>query len=126
MRWLFYVLRPYLRAYIVEDDLEGTPYNYEARSLIHARPRWVLPAAKVTEEITQTRQIPAHQDCLSPRGHSAFSTPIEMLEFAAKMRELSGGKPIGLKLCVGPPHEVFAIMKTGIYPAFIVVDGVGC
>lgn len=276
MRWLFYDLRPYLRAYIVEGDLEGTPYNYEARSLIHARARgktdthpfgterdtasqeyrwfqhsmaphpepdrsprvsvgndqtrqpyaasvlnisamsfgalsaaaiealnkgaktgnfyhdtgeggispyhlkhggdlvWelgsgyfgardakghfdpglfaenarrdevkmveiklsqgakpghggLLPAAKVTEEIAQTRQIPVHQDCLSPRGHSAFSTPIEMLGFAAKMRELSGGKPVGLKLCVGQPHEVFAIMKailkTGIYPDFIVVDG---
>ncbi len=276
IRWLFYDLRPYLHAYIVEDDLEGTPYNYEARSLIHARARgqtdthpfgterdvasqehrWIqhsiaphpdpdrsprvrvgsdqaskpydasvlnisamsfgalsaaaiealnkgakagnfyhdtgeggmspyhlkhggdlvwelgsgyfgardanghfdpglfaekassdtvkmteiklsqgakpghgglLPAAKVTEEIAETRKVPAHQDCLSPSGHSAFSTPIEMLEFAARMRELSGGKPVGLKLCVGQPHEVFAIMKailkTGIHPDFIVVDG---
>lgn len=276
IRWLFYDLRPYLRAYIVEGDLEGTPYNYEARSLIHARARgqtdthpfgterdvgsqehhWIqhsisphphpdrsprvrvgnhqtsqpyeasvlnisamsfgalsavaiealnkgakagnfyhdtgegglspyhlkhggdivwelgsgyfgarddhgrfdpglfaeqacndavkmteiklsqgakpghgglLPAAKVTEEIARTRKVPAFQDCLSPSGHSAFSTPVELLEFAAKMRELSGGKPVGLKLCVGQPHEVFAIMKavikTGIYPDFIVVDG---
>ncbi|QID19123.1 FMN-binding glutamate synthase family protein [Nitrogeniibacter mangrovi] len=87
----------------------------------------LLPAAKVTEEIAAVRHVPAHQDCLSPRGHSAFSTPIEMLEFAARMRELSGGKPVGLKLCVGKPHEVFAIMKailkTGITPEFIVVDG---
>lgn len=276
LRWLFYDLRPYFRAYIVEDDLEGTPYNYEARSLIHWRSRgqtdthpfgterdvasqeyrwlqhsiapypdpdrsprvWVgneqtsqpyeasvlnisamsfgalsaaaikalnkggkagnfyhdtgeggisphhleyggdlvwelgsgyfgardkngnfdpdlfaaeagrdvvrmteiklsqgakpghgglLPAAKVTEEIARTRKVPAHEDCLSPRGHSAFSTPLEMLEFVARMRELSGGKPVGLKMCVGQPHEVFAIMKailkTNIYPDFIVVDG---
>ncbi|WP_231886340.1 FMN-binding glutamate synthase family protein [Sulfitobacter sp. HI0054] len=87
----------------------------------------LLPAAKVTDEIAKIRQVPAHEDCLSPRGHSAFSTPIEMLEFAAKMRELSGGKPVGLKLCIGQPHEPFAIMKailkTGIHPDFIVVDG---
>ena len=276
IRWLFYELRPYLRAYIVEDDLGGTPYSFNARNLVHARARgltdthpfgterdtdgnnyhWLshsiapaenpdlsprvmvggdqctkpysasilnisamsfgalsanavralnmgakqgnfyhdtgegglsdhhlsgggdlvwelgsayfgardkdghfdpekfrdgaaheavkmteiklsqgakpghgglLPAAKVTEEIAHVRQIPAHQDALSPRGHSAFSTPIEMLEFAARMRDLSGGKPVGLKLCVGQPHEVFsivkAILKTGITPDFIVVDG---
>lgn len=87
----------------------------------------LLPAAKVTEEIARIRGVPAHQDCLSPRGHSAFSTPIELLEFAARMRDLSGGKPVGIKLCVGQPHEPFALVKamleTGIRPEFIVVDG---
>ena len=87
----------------------------------------LLPAAKVTEEIAEVRQVPAHQDCLSPRGHSAFSTPIELLEFAEQMRNLSGGKPVGIKLCIGKQHEVLAIMKamlkTGIYLDFIVVDG---
>lgn len=87
----------------------------------------LLPATKVTEEIARVRQIEAHKDCLSPRTHSAFSTPVELLEFAASMRELSGGKPVGLKLCIGQPHEVMALMKamlkTGIYPEFIVVDG---
>ncbi|KEP69377.1 glutamate synthase [Thioclava dalianensis] len=275
-RWLFYDLRPFLRAYIVEGDLEGKPFSYEARNLVHARARgetdthpfgteldveseeyaWInhsiapnddpdtsprvsvgnaqcakpysasvlnisamsfgalsgnavealnigaklggfyhdtgeggyspyhakhggdivwelgsgyfgardksgrfdadlfaeqasrdqvkmteiklsqgakpghgglLPAAKVTEEIAQTRKVPAHQDCLSPRGHSAFSTPVEMMEFAARMRDLSGGKPVGLKLCIGQPHEAFALVKamqtSGIYPDFIVVDG---
>ncbi len=276
IRWLFYDLRPYLRAYIVEDDLGGKPYSFEARNLVHARARgktdthpfgterdtqseeymWLnhsiapaakpekhprvrvgndqcskpydasvmnvsamsfgalsaraiealnlgarqgvfyhdtgeggispyhlkhggdlvwelgsgyfgarddkgnfdpglfadgaqhdavkmteiklsqgakpghgglLPGAKVTQEIADTRKVPAHQDCLSPSGHSAFSTPVQMLEFAANMRDLSGGKPVGLKLCVGQPHEVFAIMKamrkTGIFPDFLVVDG---
>ncbi|TMV78438.1 FMN-binding glutamate synthase family protein [Thioclava sp. BHET1] len=276
IRWFFYDLRPFLRAYIVEDDLNGTPFSFEARNLIHARARgetdtkpfgterdtdapeyhWLshsiapepdpdmsprvtvgndqtgkpysasvlnisamsfgalsanavralnlgakqggfyhdtgeggispyhlehggdlvwelgsgyfgardkdghfdpekfrdaaahdavkmveiklsqgakpghgglLPAAKVSEEIARIRQVPAHQDCLSPRGHSAFSTPIEMLEFAARMRDLSGGKPVGIKLCIGQPSEVFAVMKaiqeTGITPEFIVVDG---
>jgi glutamate synthase domain-containing protein 2 len=87
----------------------------------------VLPARKVTQEIAAVRHVPAWQDCVSPRAHSAFSTPVELLEFAARMRELSGGKPVGFKLCVGQPHEVMAIMKamlkTGIYPDFIVVDG---
>ena len=276
LRWLFYDLRPYLRAYIVEGDLEGKPYSFEARSLIHARARgendthpfgtehdttaddyhWLshsiapaaepdvaprvrvgnehtskpydvsvlnasamsfgslsanaiealnkgarlggfyhdtgeggisdyhlkhggdlvweigsgyfgcrddagrfdpaaysdnaqrdtvkmteiklsqgakpghggmLPAAKVTEEIARARRVPAHHDCISPAAHSAFSTPVELLEFSARLRELSGGKPVGLKLCVGQPHEVFALMKamlkTGLHPDFIVVVG---
>ncbi|MWD28003.1 FMN-binding glutamate synthase family protein [Aquicoccus sp. SCR17] len=87
----------------------------------------MLPAAKVTQEIAEARQVPAHQDCLSPNGHSAFSTPVEMLEFAASLREMSGGKPVGLKFCVGQPHGVFALVKairkTGICPDFLVVDG---
>ena len=87
----------------------------------------LLPGAKVTEEIARIRNVPAHEDCLSPRGHTAFSTPVEMLEFAARMRNLSGGKPVGLKLCIGQPHEPFAIIKamleTAILPDFIVVDG---
>lgn len=87
----------------------------------------MLPAAKVTAEIAEVRKIPVHEDCISPRGHSAFSTPVELVEFAARMRELSGGKPVGIKLCVGQIHEVLAIMKamikTGIYLDYIVVDG---
>ena len=87
----------------------------------------LLPGAKVTEEIAKTRDVPQGEDCLSPPGHSAFSTPREMLEFAARMRDLSGGKPVGIKLCVGYPHEVFAVMKamiaSGVYLDFIVIDG---
>ncbi|MFX0546106.1 FMN-binding glutamate synthase family protein [Roseovarius sp. S1116L3] len=276
VRWLFYKLRPYLRAYIVEDDLSGTPYSFDARNLVHARARgetdthpfgterqtdaedyhWLmhsmapendpdtaprvhvghdqtskpysasilnvsamsfgslsanairalnigaakggyyhdtgeggvsdhhtahggdlvwelgsgyfgargkdgnfdpemfrdtatrdqvkmteiklsqgakpghggmLPGGKVTAEIARVRGIEQGKDCISPRAHKAFSTPIEMLEFAAQMRELSGGKPVGIKLCIGQPYEVFAMMKaileTGIKPEFIVVDG---
>lgn len=87
----------------------------------------VLPGAKVTQEIAETRKVRVGEDCISPAGHSAFSTPREMIEFAARLRELSGGKPVGVKLCVGHPHEVFAIMKamlaSGIHLDFIVVDG---
>jgi glutamate synthase domain-containing protein 2 len=87
----------------------------------------VLPAAKVSEEISRTRGVPMGCDCISPSGHSCFSTPIGMMEFIAKMRELSGGKPAGFKLCVGHPWEFLAVCKamlqTGIYPDFIVIDG---
>ncbi|GAC1576799.1 MAG: FMN-binding glutamate synthase family protein [Sphingomicrobium sp.] len=87
----------------------------------------LLPGAKVTAEIAQTRDVPEGKDCLSPAYHSAFSTPHELLEFAAMMRDLSGGKPVGIKLCVGYPHELFAIAKamlaTGIMLDFIVIDG---
>jgi glutamate synthase domain-containing protein 2 len=87
----------------------------------------VLPAAKVSEEISRTRGVPMGCDCISPSGHSCFSTPIGMMEFIGKMRELSGGKPAGFKLCVGHPWEFLAVCKamlqTGIYPDFIVIDG---
>ncbi|MFN4203073.1 MAG: FMN-binding glutamate synthase family protein [Tabrizicola sp.] len=87
----------------------------------------VLPAAKVTAEIAAIRGVPMGQDCISPAQHSAFSTPTGLLEFIARMRELSGGKPAGFKLCIGHPWEFMAICKamlaTGITPDFIVVDG---
>ena len=87
----------------------------------------VLPAAKVTEEISQIRGVPMGQDCNSPAFHSCFSTPVGLLEFIARMRDLSGGKPAGFKLCIGHPWEFMAICKamveTGITPDFIVVDG---
>lgn len=87
----------------------------------------MLPGPKVTAEIAKTRDVPEGKDCLSPPGHSAFSTPKELLEFAARMRDLSGGKPVGIKLCVGFPHELMAVAKamlaTGITLDFIVIDG---
>ena len=87
----------------------------------------ILPAAKVSIEIASARGVPAGLDCLSPARHSAFSTPIEMLNFIERLRTLSGGKPTGFKLAIGHPWEFFAIVKamllTGIVPDFIVVDG---
>jgi glutamate synthase domain-containing protein 2 len=87
----------------------------------------VLPGAKVSAEIAATRGVPQGVDCISPSRHSAFSTPVEMMQFIALMRELSGGKPAGFKLCIGHPWEFLAVCKamveTGIYPDFIVVDG---
>ncbi|WP_374356115.1 FMN-binding glutamate synthase family protein [Thermomonas sp.] len=87
----------------------------------------VLPAAKVSAEISATRGVPMGQDCVSPARHSAFSTPIELLQFVARLRELSGGKPTGFKLAIGHPWEWFGIAKamleSDILPDFIVVDG---
>ena len=87
----------------------------------------VLPGPKVTPEIAEARGVPPWVDCVSPASHSAFSTPIEMMQFIDRLRTLSGGKPVGFKLCIGHPWEWFAIAKamlaTGITPDFIVVDG---
>jgi glutamate synthase domain-containing protein 2 len=87
----------------------------------------VLPGAKVTVEIAQARGVAPGVDCVSPAAHSAFATPHGLLEFVARLRELSGGKPTGFKLCIGHPWEFFAVAKamlaTGITPDFIVVDG---
>jgi glutamate synthase domain-containing protein 2 len=87
----------------------------------------ILPGAKVTPEISAARGVPIGVDCVSPSSHSAFGTPLEMMAFIVKLRELSGGKPVGFKFCVGHPWEWFGIVKamleTGITPDFIVVDG---
>ncbi len=87
----------------------------------------VLPAAKVTREIADTRGVPMGRDCVSPARHSAFSTPLEMMAFVAELRRLSGGKPVGFKLCIGHPWEFMAIVKamreSGVLVDFVVVDG---
>ena len=87
----------------------------------------VLPGAKVTAEIAAIRGVAQGQDCISPAAHSAFSTPVGLLQFIQQLRTLSGGKPVGFKLCIGHRTEFFAIVKamveTGITPDFIVVDG---
>ncbi|MEO8011970.1 MAG: FMN-binding glutamate synthase family protein [Dokdonella sp.] len=87
----------------------------------------MLPGAKVTREIAETRGVPEGEDCISPARHSAFDSPQGLLHFVARLRELSGGKPVGFKLAIGHPWEWFGIAKamlaTGIRPDFIVVDG---
>ena len=87
----------------------------------------ILPGPKVTAEIAAARKVKQGEDCMSPTGHSAFSTPIELLEFVVRLRELCGDKPVGFKLCVGNLREWMAIAKamveTGIVPDFITVDG---
>ena len=87
----------------------------------------ILPAAKLTEEIAAIRDVPMGKDVVSPPGHSAFSTPLELLMFVKQLRELSGGKPVGFKLCVGRRDEFLGICKamveTNITPDFITVDG---
>lgn len=87
----------------------------------------ILPKDKISEEIAQIRGVPRDRDCVSPAAHSAFSTPIEMMHFIQKLRELSNGKPVGFKLCIGQPWQFMSIVKamleTKIVPDFIVVDG---
>lgn len=87
----------------------------------------VLPAAKVNAEIARTRGVPEGEKCVSPSAHKVFETPTELIEFIARMRDLSGGKPAGFKLCVGSRSEVLAMCKAildvGTAPDFIIVDG---
>ena len=87
----------------------------------------ILPGSKVTAEIAAARGVKEGEACISPASHSAFSTPLELMHFIKTLRDLSGGKPVGFKFCVGHPWEWFGIVKamleTGIYPDFIVVDG---
>lgn len=87
----------------------------------------LLPAAKVSAEIAAIREVPVGETCHSPASHSAFSTPKGLLEFIRTLRELSGGKPVGFKLCIGIRSEFMAICKamleTGITPDFITIDG---
>lgn len=87
----------------------------------------MLMAPKVTPEIAETRGVPEYQDCISPSRHTEFSTPNELLDFVERLRDLSGGKPVGIKLCIGHPWEFIAIVKamveTGKMIDFITVDG---
>jgi glutamate synthase domain-containing protein 2 len=87
----------------------------------------ILPGEKVTPEIAAIRGVPVGEDVISPPGHSAFDTPIGLMEFIVQLRELSGGRPVGFKLCLGSPREFLALIKamleTDVVPDFITVDG---
>ncbi|MEE4303112.1 MAG: FMN-binding glutamate synthase family protein, partial [Wenzhouxiangella sp.] len=85
----------------------------------------ILPAPKVSREIAEARGVELGEACISPSGHSAFSTPVELMEFIGEMRKLSGGKPVGMKFCMGRISDFLAICRamldTGIRPDFITV-----
>ena len=87
----------------------------------------ILSGKKVTQEIADIRNVPIAKDIISPPAHTAFYDPESMLKFIATLRDLSGGKPIGIKLCIGHPAEfeelIAAMVKEKQYPDFIVVDG---
>ena len=87
----------------------------------------VLPGAKVSKEIADTRGLPQGEKCVSPSYHRVFSTPRELVLFMGRFRELAGGKPAGFKLCLGSRTDFLAICKAmveeGVTPDFVVVDG---
>ncbi len=87
----------------------------------------ILPKAKLTQEIADIRGVEIGHDVHSPPAHAAFDSPVGLLEFVTQLRELSGGKPVGFKFCLGHPREWFAIVKamlhTNLVPDFITVDG---
>lgn len=87
----------------------------------------VMPGSKVTPEIAEIRGVPVGVTCISPPYHSAFTTPRELILFVQRLRELSGAKPVGFKLCIGQRVEFLSICKAmlelGTAPDFIIVDG---
>lgn len=87
----------------------------------------ILPAIKNTEEIGKIRGVKPHQDVISPSYHKAFNNPEGLMHFIKDLRDLSGGKPVGFKLCIGSEQEFYnmckAMIKTNIYPDFITIDG---
>lgn len=86
----------------------------------------VLPKEKITEEISKIRQVPMGKDCISPSSHSEFDSPHSLLQFAERLRKISG-KPVGIKLCIGDPVEIASIVRASMemkkYLDFITVDG---
>lgn len=87
----------------------------------------ILPKEKVTDEIAEIRLVSKGHDIISPPSHSAFKTPLELMEFVKILRKGSGGKPIGMKICIGNKSEFISICKamveTKTYLDFITVDG---
>ena len=87
----------------------------------------ILPAKKNTPEIAAIRLVAPGTTVYSPPYHNAFSTPIGLIQFLQRLRQLSDGKPVGFKLCIGRKSEFLGICKAmvqlDIYPDFITIDG---
>ncbi|MFT4299266.1 MAG: FMN-binding glutamate synthase family protein [Aeromicrobium sp.] len=87
----------------------------------------LLPGSKVNAEVAEARGVPIGTTVVSPPVHSAFTTPLELIDFIDQLRELSGGKPVGFKICIGSRREFLAIAKAMLErdsaPDFIIVDG---
>jgi glutamate synthase domain-containing protein 2 len=87
----------------------------------------ILPKEKVSQEVADIRQVEVGKSVISPASHSAFTTPQEFCYFIEKLRQLSQGKPIGFKLCLGRREEFIkiceAMVETKVYADFVTVDG---
>lgn len=87
----------------------------------------ILPAVKNTPEIAKIRAVVAGTQVDSPPSHAAFTNFEEMIIFIQRVRDLSEGKPVGIKFCVGNNEEIEAMIKAfadaNNYPDFISVDG---
>jgi glutamate synthase domain-containing protein 2 len=87
----------------------------------------VLPASKVSAEIAAIRGVRKGERVVSPPAHPDIESPRDLLRFVERLRDLSGNKPVGIKLCVGSEREVVDLVRamatTGIAADYIVVDG---
>jgi glutamate synthase domain-containing protein 2 len=86
----------------------------------------LLPAAKITEEIAESRGIPSDRDCISPSRHTAFDDVDSMLDWVETVADATG-LPVGIKSAVGDPaffEELAERMSDGTRGVdFITVDG---
>ena len=124
-----------------DDDGNFSPEHYAQRATLDnvkmveikfsqgAKPGHggILPKEKVTDEIAAIRLVKRGIDIISPPSHSAFKTPLELMDFVKVLREGSGGKPVGIKICIGNKSEFISICKamvqTNTYIDYISVDG---
>jgi glutamate synthase domain-containing protein 2 len=83
--------------------------------------------SKNTPEIAAIRLVVPGITVHSPTRHAEFDSPEGLVDFIQLLRELSEGKPVGFKICIGDKQEFIdichVISKTGIIPDFISIDG---
>jgi len=86
----------------------------------------VLPASKITKEISEIRNVPLNKDVLSPPTHSAFEGVQGLVDFIEDIAEATG-LPVGIKAAIGKTEqwkELAHIMKTtNRGPDFMTIDG---
>ena len=86
----------------------------------------VLPAAKITEEISRIRGVPRDRDCISPAAHPEFHDVDSLLDFVERIADATG-LPVGIKSAVGEPSlwsDLADAMVSGERGVdFITVDG---
>jgi glutamate synthase domain-containing protein 2 len=86
----------------------------------------LLPAAKVTKEISEIRGIPMGRDCASPARHTAFGDEDSLLDFV-ELLATETGLPVGIKSSVGDMrfwHELTRLMAQGDRGVdFVTIDG---
>ncbi len=86
----------------------------------------LLPAKKVTREISELRGVPMGKDVYSPPRHVECDTPENTVAFIHRVQEVSG-LPVGIKFCLGNGEQfrelLLAMKNAGKFPDYIAIDG---